>query len=340
MNRTFLLSLRATGLDVHQDRVVEMCVAPLVTNRNVPAFHTYVNPGEIVRAETLAVYGITAHQLSRAPMFAFAMERMLVWLGVGPERTTILVAHNGNKYQWPLMTQELRRARLPMPGNVWLWDTIHLCRRLYPKQLPSMRLYDINASFFPNKTNPGTAREDIEILRCILPCVARCVARSSKPLPPERVYAQLEESNEEVVANANKEDSRPFCGSQLCVNTLTGKEWPVGGTPGGTVGAATSLRGYLKELSAAVGDGAVDAKAVTELDALLQRREAREEAREAVSVAMNGDEGFESVETACDLLCEAALHIHRAKEKNCEGIDEPRRLSALLAALCVRGREK
>jgi len=334
MDRTFLLTLRATGVNPQKDRVMELCVAPFIRG-NGAHFHTLVNPCESVPSEILAMHGFNMATLSRAPPFSMAFDSLMQWLSPDSHPFTILMAHNGHKYHWPLMTHELHRSKRKVESKIWLWDTIHLCHKLYSVFLPSMRLYDIYAVFYPSTPlhNP-TARQDIEILRRIVPLVAQKIARAQSPLSSDVVYKQIEATNEEMVAITGG----TFKGSNFCVNSLQGQDWPKLLEVGkGSVSACSALKERLEKFNDTEYDlngNPQTSSDIRTLRALLDRREARENAGEAVPVYVDDDDGRQPVDMACDLLTEAAVYLEKALQTRKDGVQEIRCLAGLIVRLC------
>jgi len=343
MDRAFALSLRATGIDATKDRVLELCAAPLwrLPGRGAKVFHTLVNPCVQVAPQVLAAYGLQPAAVARAPTFALAMSHLLQYVGAGSARRdpVILVAHNGHRFQWPLLTRELRWARVRIPDRIWLWDTLHLCRRLYPSPLPSMRLYDIAGVLLPEAVvDVMTARQDVDLLQRALPIVAQRIARSEVPLDAARIFAQLAAANEEVIGNANEDDARRFANRQMAVNALTGEDWPVSGSGSGAEGGGPVSSALLAQLQDLELEEAAEMEPDEEtlgtmrrMTQLLGRRLERENAGELPVVRMGERDGHEPTETAETFLCEAAIYAW--KEEAPARRNDCRRLAELVARL-------
>lgn len=333
MDRTYFVSIRATGLDLARDHIFELSAAP-VFDTGRAQFHTYINPCVSMPPETLAAHGIQPATLVRAPTFSLAMGQFLQYVTPRAAKTSsaspipiILVAHNGHRYQWPLMTRELRWARFTIHHPIWLWDTLHLCRRLYPTPLPSMRLYDIDAVLFPAVATRGGVTNtchDIEILHRMLPVVACHVARETVDmrLDPARVFAQLSAANKEVVVTSG---ASPFATRHMSVNGVEKDAWPVvvcGTTE--TMDCVESLRARLATFQE---------RGSPLLDQLLARRQQREDEGSSSPIPLGAEDGHEPVEAACDLLCEAALYIHKASCSGAKGLEECCALAQLMTSL-------
>lgn len=128
MSREIVLDTETTGLDFNQDRVIEIGCIELVNH--VPTGRTYwqyINPGQVVPAEAIAVHGITNEFLSDKPGFTEIVVDFLDFIGADAR----LVAHNAS-FDLGMLNAELKRAGFPPIAETRALDTAAMARRKFP----------------------------------------------------------------------------------------------------------------------------------------------------------------------------------------------------------------
>jgi len=170
------ISLRASGPNVHKDRIVQLTAfAPSFTT--VPTlFDVYINPNLPGTATTVLSSRIGVDLTCQAPFTKQGAE-FLYWLAIGlAGRTGALVAHNGHRFHFPLLTKEMQRYgfRLqPMLKVIHLWDSMHLIRGLADQGVVSgVRPMDIMRAWHMPVPEPST-QGDIQSLLVVLSEAAR-----------------------------------------------------------------------------------------------------------------------------------------------------------------------
>ncbi len=127
MQRQIVLDTETTGLNTHEDRIVEFGAVELVDYRPTGnTYHAFFNPEREMPEDAAAVHGLTTAFLSGQPVFAQGVEEILTFIGQSP-----LVMHNAD-FDMGFLNAELRRCgleELPMARAI---DTLAIARRKFP----------------------------------------------------------------------------------------------------------------------------------------------------------------------------------------------------------------
>jgi DNA polymerase III epsilon subunit family exonuclease len=133
LGRYVTFDFETTDADVATCGVVEIGAARVVDGKIVDRFHTLVNPFKPISAGATKLHGYTDADVSAAPPFAEVLPQFLAFVG-----TDILVAHNGQKFDIPVL------RRLGAAGDLVFYDTLPLVRSL---SQDSAKLEDLAARF-------------------------------------------------------------------------------------------------------------------------------------------------------------------------------------------------
>jgi DNA polymerase-3 subunit epsilon len=105
-----VFDLEATGTDVMQDRIVDVCVLRREPDGKETTFSSLVNPGVPIPAEATAIHKITDAMVSAEPTLKDLAPKLLeIFDGAD------LSGFNAAKYDIPLLTNELKRAGFDWP---------------------------------------------------------------------------------------------------------------------------------------------------------------------------------------------------------------------------------
>jgi DNA polymerase-3 subunit epsilon len=105
-----VFDLEATGTDVNQDRIVDVCVLRREPDGTEAAFSSLVDPGVPIPPEATAIHRITNDMVRGQPTIKDLAPRLLeVFDGAD------LCGFNAAKYDIPLLTIELKRAGFDWP---------------------------------------------------------------------------------------------------------------------------------------------------------------------------------------------------------------------------------
>lgn len=107
------LDLESTGPNPETDRIVEIAVVvmELETGEIRMRFEKRINPGIHIPAAVVEVHGITDADVLKAPSFKDVAAGLSALLG----RLDLLVWHNGDGFDGPLLVHEYVRNGLPVP---------------------------------------------------------------------------------------------------------------------------------------------------------------------------------------------------------------------------------
>lgn len=100
-----IFDLEATGLNISQDRIVEIAVIKINVDGSEETFSARVNPGIPIPAEVTLIHGISDEDIKDAPSFAELAQKVTDFIG-----NADLGGYNSNKFDIPLLAEELLRA--------------------------------------------------------------------------------------------------------------------------------------------------------------------------------------------------------------------------------------
>ena len=107
-----VFDLEATGTDVAQDRIVDICVLRLEPDGTETLWQSLVNPGVPIPPEATAVHKITDAMVAGEPTLKDLAPKILE-LFDGAD----ISGFNAVKYDVPLLTNELKRAGFDWPSS-------------------------------------------------------------------------------------------------------------------------------------------------------------------------------------------------------------------------------
>jgi len=156
------VDLEMTGLDVVEDRIVEVCIDRVVGGQRVGFFSTLVNPGERIGGAA-HVHGIDAAQVQDAPSFATIANEVSATL-----QGAIVVAHAAS-WDVRFLAAEFKRSAIPFDIAHWL-DTLVLARRAF-----ALHSYSLDALCRELCIDRGRAHRAESDVRAMREVFGRCV---------------------------------------------------------------------------------------------------------------------------------------------------------------------
>ena len=116
--------LETTGLYPRFDKIIEIGAVRMKDGQELDRFQAFVNPGQMLRQETVQLTGITDEMLADAPDIRQVLPEFMAFAG-----DSVLVAHNAE-----FDTCFLRHccAELDIPCNITSVDTLTLSQNLMP----------------------------------------------------------------------------------------------------------------------------------------------------------------------------------------------------------------
>lgn len=100
-----VFDLEATGTSVTKDRIVEISILKVYPNGNKESYTWLVNPEMPIPAEVVAIHGIDDEKVAQEPTFKDLAPKIVQVL-----QDADLAGYNSNKYDIPLLAEELERA--------------------------------------------------------------------------------------------------------------------------------------------------------------------------------------------------------------------------------------
>lgn len=127
--------LETTGLKTDTDRIVEIaCVLYDFDTRQARLrYERRVHPGKPISAEASAVHGIYIEDLAGKPGFDHIAPEIVKILSI----STVVVAHNGFSFDFPMLATELQRAGQAIP-SFGVYDTIDARWATHNGKLPKL----------------------------------------------------------------------------------------------------------------------------------------------------------------------------------------------------------
>jgi DNA polymerase III subunit epsilon len=100
-----IFDIEATGLNITKDRIVEIAVVKINPDGSEIHFSKRVNPEIPIPLETSLIHGIYQADIENEPTFSEIAEELVTFLGAAD-----LVGYNSNKFDIPLLSEELLRV--------------------------------------------------------------------------------------------------------------------------------------------------------------------------------------------------------------------------------------
>jgi DNA polymerase-3 subunit epsilon len=107
-----VFDLEATGVDVNQDRIVDICVLRREPDGTETVFSSLIDPGVPIPPEATAIHHITDAMVAGQPTIR-DLAPQIVSLFAGAD----LSGFNAARYDIPLLAAELKRAGVEWPGE-------------------------------------------------------------------------------------------------------------------------------------------------------------------------------------------------------------------------------
>jgi DNA polymerase-3 subunit epsilon len=104
-NSLAIFDLEATGLNVTQDRIVEIAIVKISPDGTRSDFLRRVNPGIPIPPESTAIHGISDEDVKDAPTLKDLLPELEAFLG-----DSDVAGFNSNKFDLPLLAEEFLRA--------------------------------------------------------------------------------------------------------------------------------------------------------------------------------------------------------------------------------------
>ncbi|PCI78169.1 DNA polymerase III subunit epsilon [Candidatus Aerophobetes bacterium] len=144
-----------TGVNTREDRIVEIAAFDKTNNTT---FSFLVNPSMPIPPGASNVHHITDSMVKDAPTFDVIGKKFTEFVG----ENGILVAHNNDGFDLPLLKSEYARHGIEMPNAIFL-DSLRFARKYRP-DLPRHTLQHLREHYGFPANNAHRALDDVIIL--------------------------------------------------------------------------------------------------------------------------------------------------------------------------------
>tara|TARA_R100000808_G_scaffold5362_4_gene16419 strand:+ start:4567 stop:5814 length:1248 start_codon:yes stop_codon:yes gene_type:complete len=175
-----VLDIESTGLDVANDRIVELGLLEVRRGRVLREWSFLLNPQRDINPMAQRVHGLSNARVASCPKFAERAEEILKWVTPPPP----VVAYNGDRFDRPMLEAEFARCGITMPQTAWV-DLLPIARKALP--LKRFRLVDVAAHFDISVDGAHRAAKDTRILMNVLEGMRGMVASEPQPELPSAV---------------------------------------------------------------------------------------------------------------------------------------------------------
>ncbi|WP_213357827.1 putative quorum-sensing-regulated virulence factor [Chlamydiifrater phoenicopteri] len=159
-----------TGTNIEKDRVIEIAAYNPETDQS---FVSYVNPGVIIPEEASTIHGITNDIVAEAPDFPAVIDLFINFCG----ENTILVAHNNDNFDFPLLENECLRHSISLPKYSSI-DSLKWAKKYRP-DLPKHNLQYLRQVYGFSENRAHRALDDVIILHKVFSAMIGDLAPST-----------------------------------------------------------------------------------------------------------------------------------------------------------------
>lgn len=107
-NSLAFFDLETTGLDITQDRIVEIAIVKMNPDGKLDEYQKRINPEMPIPKEVAEIHGITNETIKNAPKFKELANEIAVFIGDAD-----LAGYNSNKFDIPVLAEEFLRVEHP-----------------------------------------------------------------------------------------------------------------------------------------------------------------------------------------------------------------------------------
>lgn len=157
--RPIFFDLETTGLSPTQERIVEIAAYDPWQEKT---FQMLVHPQRPIPKEAMSVHGITNEMVANQPSFEEVSAHFLHFC----QGEVLLIAHNGEGFDFPFLAHELYRAKKQIPIEWFGLDSLKWARK-YRKDLPRHSLQYLRQIFHIQENTAHRALDDTHILRTV-----------------------------------------------------------------------------------------------------------------------------------------------------------------------------
>ncbi|AFS24793.1 putative quorum-sensing-regulated virulence factor [Chlamydia psittaci] len=178
MTTLIFYDTETTGTQIDKDRIIEIAA---YNHKTKESFVTYVNPEIPIPEEASKIHGITTSTVISAPKFPEAYKDFCDFCG----NQAVLVAHNNDSFDFPLLEKECRRHALP-PLSLKTIDSLKWAQKYRP-DLPKHNLQYLRQVYGFAENQAHRALDDVITLHNVFSALIG-------DLSAEQVLALMEDS--------------------------------------------------------------------------------------------------------------------------------------------------
>lgn len=115
----YYYDLETTGLDVRTERIIEISI-----QNGDRTLTSLINTKHRISPDAQKVHGITTEMLKDQPTFEEFIPKLCSFITQPVDVPVFLIAHNGNRFDHPLLLNEFCRAGHPLPTNIMFADSL------------------------------------------------------------------------------------------------------------------------------------------------------------------------------------------------------------------------
>ncbi len=125
------IDLETTGINIANDRIVEIAIVKVMPNGETKKMRKFINPTIVIPEQSIAIHGITNEMVANAPTFANVANEIKQFIADGD-----IAGYNSNRFDVPLLAEEFLRVGLDVDfENVALLDVQRIFHIMEPRNL-------------------------------------------------------------------------------------------------------------------------------------------------------------------------------------------------------------
>lgn len=133
-------------------------------------FNTIVDPEKVITQSSWDIHKIDQETAALYPSFDVVGRQFIEWIQsfCGEDDGLLLLAHNGDKFDFKILEDNFTRYNIPIPNNWFPRDTLPVIKTIHPK-LPSYALENLyRTAFGEDIPDSHSAEGDVEALvKCL-----------------------------------------------------------------------------------------------------------------------------------------------------------------------------
>lgn len=192
--RFIYFDTETTGVSTENDFIIELAAFDPLLNK---VFDELINPGVPIPASATAIHNITNEMVKEKPSFGEVAKKFVEFC----EGDVILIAHNSDKFDKPILESEFRRHNIEFPNWNFL-DSLKWARRYRP-DLPKHSLQHLRETYAFPANNAHRAFDDVVTLQRIFEMMI-------DDLTPDTVYDLLNQSKALLTMPFGKYKGKPL----------------------------------------------------------------------------------------------------------------------------------